>query len=152
MQQNAAEGIVAITELEHIEPDIDAVASVFGITPWLTDPEQAWEYAVSGDTAARMAGYNSPHEQHWSLTAVVLEKAAAYGWWPKRTRDGDYIAVPLGQWIAEGHTFTRVVPSVEAMLDRWNIEPRVIDAPAARRQLDRHDDVDDDGCVEGTGA
>lgn len=89
-------GIVPMTNLEHVEPDIDSVASVFGITPWLTDPEQAWEYAVSGDTAARMDGYNSPHEQHWALTAVVLEKAAAYGWWPKRTPEGDYIAVPLG--------------------------------------------------------
>lgn len=150
MEGNAAEDVVAITALEHVEPDIDTVVSVFGLTPWLTDPEQAWQYAVSGDTAARMAG--SEDEQHFALTAVVLKNAAAYGWWPKRTADGDYIAVPLEQWIAEGHSFTRVVPSVEAMLDRWNIAPRVIDAPAARRQLDRHDDVDDDGCVEGTGA
>lgn len=125
---------VPVTRLERVEPDVERVALLFWRKGF--DPERAWSVAVSGDTAARMAGTH--FEDEFNATAELLTRAAAYGWWPKRGPHGEYIAVPLEQWVAEGHPFTSKVPDAEAMLNRWSIEPVVVDAvandhpPAAR--------------------
>nr|WP_172692646.1 hypothetical protein [Mycolicibacterium sp. CBMA 213]AVN58323.1 hypothetical protein B5P44_p00028 [Mycolicibacterium sp. CBMA 213] len=83
---------VVPTTVEHTGPDIDGVALVLETTKGL-NPDVAWHHAVSGNTAARMAG--TAHDCEYAGTAELLRRAAAYGWWPMRTRDGDYIAVPL---------------------------------------------------------
>lgn len=118
------DAVVPVTRLERVEPDLEGVADALWSTKGL-DPEHAWENAVSGDTAARMAG--TCWEELYVGTAEVLSRAAAYGWWPKRL-DGDYVAVPLPQWVAEGHPFTSKVPNAEMMLDRWGIQPVVLNA------------------------
>lgn len=117
--------LVPVTRWERVEPELEGVALLLASTRGL-DPERAWEIAVSGETAARMAG--TAGEEPYTATAQVLAQAAAYGWWPKRSHDGDYSAVPLRQWVADGHPFTPKVPSAEMMLDRWGIQPVVIDA------------------------
>lgn len=133
-----ARNVVPTTQLERIEPDLEGVTLLFwrthahGVTRGF-DPEAAWRIAVSGDTAARMAG--TPLEDECNATAELLTRAAAYGWWPKRL-DGDYVAVPLAQWVAEGHPFTPKVPSAEAMLDRWGIQSVVVDSVAHRHPSD----------------
>lgn len=118
--------VVPVARLERIEPDLDGVVSrLFWRRGF--DPEVAWRIAVSGDTAARMAGTHL--EEECTATAVLLARAAAFGWWPKKL-NGDYVAVPLEQWVAEGHPFTQIVPNAEAMLDRWGIQSVVVDAVA----------------------
>jgi hypothetical protein len=124
-KQQVADAAGPVTRVERVEPDLEGVARVLGISRGLT-PGGAWELAVSGDTAARVAG--TPFEELYFGTAELLAKAAAYGWWPKLGPDGDYVAVPLSQWIAEGHLFTPKVPNAQMMLARWGIQPVVIDA------------------------
>ncbi|NTY62565.1 hypothetical protein [Mycolicibacterium sphagni] len=121
--------VVPIVGLERVEPDLEGVALLLGSLKGF-DPERAWEVAVSGDTAASMAGTHTRQEDECNATAALLTRAAAYGWWPKRRINGDYIAVRLDQWVAEGHPFTRKVPNADAMFDRWAIHPVVIDGAA----------------------
>lgn len=135
-QPGGEAGIAPATEpataQAYVVPDIDGVRQALSYWPrWegSGDPERAWDNAVSGDTAARMRHGNDEVTQ-WECTAQIIAKAAAYGWWPQETPDGDYIAVPIDRWVAEGHPYSRIVPNLDAMLDRWNITPVVID-PAA---------------------
>ncbi|WP_157931638.1 hypothetical protein [Mycobacteroides abscessus] len=113
----------------NVTPDIAAVARAFSDWPsWCgsATPEAAWENAVSGDTAARMR--RSDEITDWECTAQIIAKAAAYGWWPQETANGEYIAIPIDRWVANGHPFTKIVPTLGSMLDRWNVAPVVIDA------------------------
>lgn len=112
-----------------VAPDLGAVARAFADWPsWCgsATPEAAWENAVSGDTAARMRLDDEVTD--WECTAQIIAKAAAYGWWPQETANGDYIAIPIDRWVANGHPYTKIVPTLDAMLDRWNVTPVVIDA------------------------
>ncbi len=111
-----------------VEPDIAAVTRALWAWPsWCGSgsPARAWENAVSGDTAARLD--TGAELTEWGCTERIIRKAAAYGWWPQETSDGDYIAVPIDRWVADGHPYTRIVPSLAVLLDRWNVSPVVID-------------------------
>ncbi|MUL61087.1 hypothetical protein B5P44_00605 [Mycobacterium sp. CBMA 213] len=119
--------VVATTYV--VAPDIAAVRQAFCDWPsWCGTgtPERAWENAVSGDTAARLR--NGSEVTEWECTARIIATAAAYGWWPQERSGGEYIAVPIDHWVADGHSYTKIVPNLDAMLDRWNIAPVVIDA------------------------
>jgi hypothetical protein len=118
--EQTSRGIDSITSQAYIQRDIDAVRYIFDP---LT-PTYAWDNAVSGNTAARTAGIGGPE---WEETAEIIAKAAAYGWWPQETPDGGYIAVPIDKWVADGHPFTKIVPDLATMLDRWGIAPVVIE-------------------------
>lgn len=122
-----SDAVVPITRLERVEPDLEGVADALWRSKVL-DPVHAWAIAVSGDTAARMAG--TAWQDEYNATAELLTRAAAYGWWPKKSANGNYVAVPLKQWVAEGHPFTPKVPNAEAMLDRWGIQRVVVDTNA----------------------
>lgn len=131
MQPPGSREIEPVTSQVHVEPDLDAVVDALERTRQqgcLLSPEQAWDNAVSGNTAARMAGVGGLDDyMGWDETAVIIAKAAAYGWWPARTQHG-YVAMPIAEWVAIGHPYTRTVPNLDAMLDRWGIAPVVIDA------------------------
>ncbi|MFV8227356.1 hypothetical protein [Mycolicibacterium fortuitum] len=132
MEPTRSREIESATAQVHVEPDLEAVADALVRTRTrgcVLSPEQAWANAVSGNTAAQMAGVDGLDKyMHWDETAVIIAKAAAYGWWPATTPDGRYVAMPIDQWIADGHPYTRIVPNLDSMLDRWGIAPVVIDA------------------------
>lgn len=121
--------VVHVTRIEPLQHEIDAATAIFGLSYDLHDPETAWWYAVtSGKTAAQMAG--TVDEYAGKLTARLMEASAAYGWWPKEFPEGsgEYIAVKIEQWVAEGHPFTTKIPDLATLLDRWNIPMKVVDA------------------------
>ncbi|WGI36096.1 hypothetical protein QDT91_29195 (plasmid) [Mycolicibacterium aubagnense] len=125
------------TETYVVAPDIAAVRQAFWDWPhWCGrgTPERAWERAVSGDTAARMR--TSEKVTDWECTARIIARAAAYGWWPQETTSGDYTAVPIDRWVASGHPYTKIVPNLDALLDRWNVAPVVIDADPGLSAID----------------
>lgn len=124
MQPTESREIEPATAQVHVEPDLDAVVDALG----RLSPEAAWHNAVSGNTAARMAGVGGMDDyMSWDETAVIIAKAAAYGWWPAKTPHG-YVAMPIAGWVATGNSYTRIVPNLDSMLDRWGIAPVVIDA------------------------
>ncbi len=121
--------VVHVTRIEPLQHEIDAATAIFGLSYDLHDPETAWWYAVtSGKTAAQMAG--TVDEYAGKLTARLMEASAAYGWWPKEFPEGsgEYIAVKIEQWVAEGHPFTTKIPDLATLLGRWNIPMKVVDA------------------------
>lgn len=121
--------VVHVTRIEPLQHEIDAATAVFGLSCDLHDPETAWWYAVtSGKTAAQMAG--TVDEYAGKLTARLMEASAAYGWWPKEFPEGsgEYIAVKIDEWVAQGHPFTAKIPDLATLLDRWNIPMKVVDA------------------------
>lgn len=121
--------VVHIARIEPLQHEIDAATAVFGLSYDLHGPEIAWWYAVtSGKTAAQMAG--TVDEYAGKLTARLMEASAAYGWWPKEFPEGsgEYIAVKIDEWVAQGHPFTAKIPDLATLLDRWNIPMKVVDA------------------------
>lgn len=124
-----SDGVDAIELLEkwsRVEPDTESLQWVYCSAPELHGPEVAWEYAMSGKTAAQESGVVGAWG-HWELLGQIIAKAAAYGWWPVEGPDDKIVAVPIAQWVADGHPYSRKVPDLETLLDRWNIDPVVID-------------------------
>ncbi|OKH80159.1 hypothetical protein EB73_33905 [Mycobacterium sp. SWH-M3] len=130
MEPTGSRNIESATAPTHVEPDLEAITDAL----IRMSPEQAWDNAVSGKTAAQMAGAGGLEKyMYWDETAVIIAKAAAYGWWPATTPDGRYLAMPIDTWVAHGHPYTATVPSLDSMLDRWGIPPIVIDADTDER-------------------
>lgn len=128
-----------------VQPDIAAATQALWSWPsWCGSgtPERAWENAVSGETAARLR-HDGGEVTEWECTAQIIAVAAAYGWWPQETFDGEYIAVPIDRWVLDGHPYSKIVPNLDAMLERWNIAPVVIDASSAPGQIDAREPAEE---------
>lgn len=123
-QSGVLDVVEPLDKCSRIEPDTSSLEWVYCSVPELYSAEGAWEYAVSGKTAAQEAGVGG---RHLELVGQIIAKAAAYGWWPVEGPDDQIVAVPIAQWVADGHPYSRKVPNLAAMLDRWNIDPVVID-------------------------
>lgn len=126
--ESSQPGVLDVVEplykFSRLEPDTSSLEWVYCTVPELYSAEGAWAYAVSGKTAAQEAGVGG---RHLELVGQIIAKAAAYGWWPAEGPDDEIVAVPIAQWVADGHPYSRKVPDLAAMLDRWNIDPVVID-------------------------
>ncbi|OHU12887.1 hypothetical protein BKG75_17905 [Mycobacteroides chelonae] len=116
-----------VDQCSRVEPDTDSLRWVYCSAPELRSPEDAWHYAMSGKTAAQEGGIDGRHCGHWELLGQIIAKAAAYGWWPVEGPDDEIVAVPIAQWVADGHPYSRKVPDLATLLDRWRIDQVVID-------------------------
>lgn len=119
--------VVPVDKCSRVEPDTDSLRWVYCSAPELRSAEDAWHYAMSGKTAAQEGGIDGRHCGHWELLGQIIAKAAAYGWWPVEGPDDEIVAVPISQWVADGHPYSRKVPDLATLLDRWRIDPVVID-------------------------
>lgn len=119
--------VVPVDKCSRVEPDTDSLRWVYCSAPELRSAEDAWHYAMSGKTAAQEGGIDGRHCGHWELLGQIIAKAAAYGWWPVEGPEDEIVAVPISQWVADEHPYSRKVPDLATLLDRWRIDPVVID-------------------------
>lgn len=102
--------------------DVQAVEFCFDGN-YLQCPEDAWEFAIAGETPEQALGMAGVlHE-----VREILALSAAHGWWPSVAESGEWVAGPIAEWTRD-HPYSRKCPDLDRLLDRWSVRRVVIDA------------------------